>query len=149
MLYTIGYGSRAREELVRILKRHKIELLVDIRRWPTSKLEEYRRENISKFLKKEGIEYVWLGEKLGGFRKGGYKDYTKSQEFKEGIDVLMSLSSSKRACIMCVEVSHKACHRRFVSNHLVKKGIKVAHIISEDELIYEGEDHSSTNSSTW
>ncbi|MEM4297779.1 MAG: DUF488 domain-containing protein [Nitrososphaerota archaeon] len=137
MIYTIGYGSRAKEELIDLLKMNGIELVIDIRRWPTSKLEFYKKENLSKILKEHGIEYVWLGYELGGFRKGGYGEYMKKDEFRSGIEALMSLASSKRVCLMCREVSPRGCHRRLIASHLLERGIRTAHIISKEKFIYE------------
>lgn len=59
-----------------VLKRHKIEFLADIRRFPTSKLTQFKKENLERALKKANIEYVHL-ECLEGYR-GGYGKYMRS-----------------------------------------------------------------------
>lgn len=80
-----------------------------------------------------GIEYVWLGEELGGYRHGGYKAYTKTRLFKNGMRKLSETAKQKRTCMMCLEPNPKYCHRRFVSAYLERKHMKVVHIIAEGQ----------------
>jgi uncharacterized protein (DUF488 family) len=82
-------------------------------------------------LMKENINYVWLGEGLGGYRKEGYENYIKSEKFKEGINKIEELSKSKILAIMCSEKLWFKCHRRFIANILVEKGYEVIHIFDE------------------
>ncbi len=32
-----------------------------------------------------GIDYIYMGEELGGYRNGGYREFTSSLEFERGI----------------------------------------------------------------
>ena len=76
-IYALGYGNwKSLQDFVNHLKTHEISVLVDVRRFPTSKNPEFKRENLEVELPKFGIRYVCMGETLGGFRKGGYKKYT-------------------------------------------------------------------------
>ena len=43
-IYTIGHSNRTFEEFVRLLKRYKIELLIDIRRYPSSRFRWFCRD---------------------------------------------------------------------------------------------------------
>jgi len=116
-----------------MLKEHEIEVLVDVRRFPTSKVEHYKREAMEQWLLEHGIEYVWLGEELGGYRHGGYKAYMRTKLFKGGIERLSEIARQKRTCIMCLEPNPKYCHRRFISVYLGGEDIKVAHIIAKGQ----------------
>lgn len=116
-----------------MLKEHEIQVLVDIRSFPTSKVEHFKRENLEKWLPENGIEYVWLGKELGGYRKGGYKRHMRTKLFKEGIKKLMEIATQKRTCIMCMETNPKYCHRRFTAAHLERKGVEVVHIIAKGQ----------------
>ena len=69
-LWSIGHSNRSIETFLDLLKRHDIQVLADIRSFPTSKIEHFKRENMKKWLHENGIEYVWLGKELGGYRKG-------------------------------------------------------------------------------
>jgi uncharacterized protein (DUF488 family) len=116
-----------------MLKEHKIEALVDVRRFPTSKVDHFKREAMEQWLPEQGIEYVWLGEELGGYRHGGYKAYTRTESFREGIRKLSEIARRKRTCIMCMEPNPKYCHLRFISAYLESKDTEVIHIIAKGQ----------------
>jgi len=73
--------------------------------WLTSRLEHFKRENVEKWLKEAGIDYVWMGEGLGGYRKGGYERYVEAEAFKQWLKRPLKLASKKRVCLLCLEVS--------------------------------------------
>ncbi len=139
VIYTLGHSNRELNELINLLKKYNIKLLIDVRRFPTSKrYPHFNRENLGKVLNKYGIAYVWLGSKLGGFRSGGYKAYMNTEEFREGLRNLLSLINNLKeghAAIMCRERLWFKCHRRFIADELVKLGYKVIHII-DDKRVY-------------
>jgi len=132
-IWTIGHSNRSINVFLELLKEFGIQVLVDVRSFPTSKVEHFKREKMEKLLQENGIEYVWLGRELGGYRKGGYKTYMRTKMFREGIKRLLDIASQKRTCIMCMEPNPKYCHRRFISAHLEKKGVNVLHIISKEQ----------------
>ncbi len=132
-IWTIGHSNRSLETFLNLLNEHEIQVLADVRRFPTSKLEHFKREALEKWLPKQGIEYVWLGEELGGYRRGGYKKHMRTKLFREGIKKLLEIARNKRTCIMCMEVNPKYCHRRFISAHLERKGVRVIHIINKGQ----------------
>jgi uncharacterized protein (DUF488 family) len=133
VVWTIGHSNRSQGTFLEMLEEHGIEVLVDVRRFPTSKVEHFRKETMEQWLSEQGIEYVWLGEELGGYRRGGYKAYTETEEFKEGMKRLLEIARQKRTCVMCMEPNPKYCHRRFISAYLERKGIKVMHIIAKGQ----------------
>jgi len=45
------------------LREAGVEAVVDVRRFPMSKFEHFNRENLESILKKNGIDYYYLGEK--------------------------------------------------------------------------------------
>ncbi len=138
-IYTIGHGSRSKEVFLKLLRKHTIQILVDVRRWPTSKTEHFKLDYLKEWLPKAGIKYVWLGDRLGGYRKGGYRAYTESEAFKEGLRYLLELAKKDRVCIMCLEVGPSSCHRRFITEKLFEIGYEVVHIISENKYIRVGD----------
>jgi len=129
-LWTIGHSNRSMEKFLELLREPSIEVLVDVRRFPTSKVEHFRRERMEHWLPERGIEYVWLGKELGGYRRGGYKAHMRTKLFREGIRKLLETTAQKRTCIMCMEPNPKYCHRRYISAHLERKGVVVMHIIT-------------------
>ncbi|MFQ6077077.1 MAG: DUF488 family protein [Candidatus Bathyarchaeia archaeon] len=128
-VYTIGYGGRKFEDFVHLLKRHGVVVVVDVRRFPKSKYPGFDGKSLQEALPKLGIEYLYLGDLLGGFRRGGYQKYMESREYQEGIKRLLEVVEKGGAAIMCVERSPRACHRRFITSTLEGLGVKVVHII--------------------
>ncbi|MCP8316596.1 MAG: DUF488 domain-containing protein [archaeon] len=135
-IHTLGHSTRSLEELIGLLEKHKIETLIDVRRFPTSKrYPHFNKDFLIHELSKSCINYIWL-ERLGGFRRGGYKKYLESEDFKKGIEELLDIAKKGRVAIMCAEILWFRCHRRYISNELVKLGHKVIHIIDE-KRVYE------------
>lgn len=132
-IWTIGHSNRSMDRFLELLGEHKIQVLADVRSFPTSKIEHFKKEQMEKWLQEHRIEYVWLGKELGGYRRGGYKRHMRTKLFREGIKQLLEIASNKRTCIMCMEVNPKYCHRRFISAHLERKGAKITHIIEKGQ----------------
>ena len=127
--YTIGYGGvEGCPGIHRSLKDLRIGILVDVRRFPRSKNPGFDRENLEAELNKHTIRYVFMGETLGGYQRGGYEKYTQSEAYKEGIRKLHELAEEGNLAIMCLERSHRYCHRRFISETLEKMGVKAVHL---------------------
>jgi uncharacterized protein (DUF488 family) len=129
-IYTIGYGNRRFEDFVELLKRFGVELVVDVRAFPTSKWPEFMKENLEVALPSRGIDYVHI-EELGGYRRGGYEAHMRSEEFKRGLKRLGELARKKVAALMCVEANPSGCHRRFIAKRLRRQGWEVVHIVGK------------------
>jgi uncharacterized protein (DUF488 family) len=133
-IYTLGTGRRSEEDFVEILLSYNIEALIDVRSLPRSKLPIFRKENLENLLRREGIEYHFLGKELGGFRKGGYTAYIITDDFRKGIDLLESIAGVKTSVIVCAERFPWKCHRKWISRELHKRGWEVDHIIEKGKL---------------
>jgi len=134
-IFTVGHSNRSMREFIEILKIHEIKRVIDVRRFPTSrKFPHFNRESLERDLKEHKIEYFYLGGSLGGFRRGGYKSYTKTKEFKEGVKKLLSLAKGSKTAIMCAEALWFKCHRRYISDELVKLGNEVFHVVDEKRI---------------
>lgn len=130
--YTIGHSTRTLTELSSILKQYGVEVLVDVRRFPGSKrCPHFSQQNLATELLRQGIRYVWQGELLGGFRKGGYRKYMETEEFTRGVSQLERTVESGVTALMCAEKLWFRCHRRYISDELVRRGSEVAHIIDQ------------------
>ncbi len=146
---TVGHSTRTLNELLDLLGEHDIQVLVDVRRWPSSRRNpQFDREKLEESLGGKGIEYVWLGEELGGYRREGlgaespnkawdsegfrnYADYTLTQEFEKGIEQLLGWAEKKRVAYMCAEKFYWRCHRRIISDYLKALGHQITHIIEK------------------
>ncbi len=132
MFYTFGHSNFTLDDIAAILDFYAIDIIADIRRFPTSKFSWLKKESFEEYF---GKRYTWLGDRLGGYRKGGYEEYMKTQDFKEGIEELITLQRNKRVGIMCSEKLWFRCHRRFVAIHLASLGYPVSHIVDfRDDL---------------
>ncbi len=130
-IHTIGHSNRSLEDLIRVLKHHDIQVLVDVRRFPTSRHNpQFKKDLLENKLPESGIEYVWI-ENLGGFRKGGYVEYTETKEFRDELEKLMEIAKQKRTAVMCAELLWFRCHRNFIATALTRLGWEVIHIYDE------------------
>ncbi|MGQ9759298.1 MAG: DUF488 domain-containing protein [Candidatus Methanomethylicaceae archaeon] len=127
-IWSMGYGSLSETKFLSIIKENNIDFVIDVRRWPTSKLPHFKKENLDALLRESGVNYIWMGDKLGGFRKEGYAAYMNSQEFENGIFSIISLSERGRVCLLCLEPDPKRCHRRYITERLSKLGFKIVEI---------------------
>jgi len=131
-IFSIGHSNRTLDEFLRILKTYGIELVVDVRRFLTSKWEWFKKESIQEALNIRNIRYEYLGDLLGGFRKGGYEKHMKTEEFKSGLSQVKELAKNCRVAMMCSEKIVFKCHRRFISRALQRRGIQVIHIVDSE-----------------
>jgi len=139
------------EHFLRLLTQHRIEILVDIRRFPGSrKFPQFNQSNLKAGLQNAGVDYVWM-EALGGRRHGrdsddspntglrnqgfrNYADYMLTAEFRQAVDTLLQIIRGKRAAIMCAEALFWRCHRRLVSDFLIANAARVQHIMPTGDL---------------
>lgn len=142
LIFTIGHSTRSLDELVSLLNQNGVKRLADIRRYPGSRrYPHFSSESLRESLPAAGIEYVHL-EALGGRRKPladsantalrnqqfrAYADYMATEEFREAVARL--LASSLRTAYMCAEAVPWRCHRNLLSDDLVRRGMRVIHIL--------------------
>ncbi len=142
-IHTIGHSTRSLDTFLNLLQAHRIEVLVDVRRWPTSRrFPHFCGQTLSEALRERGIAYVWrqdlggyrtpqpgspnTGWKVGSFR--AYADFMLTETF-EGIRAeLESLAGRHRICLMCAEASPWRCHRQLLSDAFLVRGWNVRHI---------------------
>ena len=135
LIYSLGTSQRSWEEFIQILERYSLKQIIDVRSFPVSKrYPHFSKENLSRGLREEGRVYFWLGKELGGYRRGGYEAYTKTEAFKRGLEELILLAQKAPSVIICAERFPWRCHRRFIAKALEEKGIEVIHIIDLDRL---------------
>lgn len=135
-IYTIGTSTRLLREFVALLRDYDVERVIDVRHFPTSsRFPHFKRERLAHSLPPKGIDYLWMGEKLGGYRPGGYEAYTHSAEFKEGLRELELAAGEKPAAFFCAEKIFFRCHRRFIADALIKRGWEVNHIVEKGRVM--------------
>ncbi|GAB4315349.1 MAG: hypothetical protein Kow0059_07390 [Candidatus Sumerlaeia bacterium] len=145
-IYTIGYGKRDLDELVALLKKHRIKILVDVRSAPYSKFKpEFSKDKLASSLQREEICYVFMGDLLGGRPDdeecyvNGKVDYDRvkvTERFRQGICRLRTeWEKERRVCIMCSEGRPEECHRsKLIGKVLEAEGIRVQHIGADGKV---------------
>ena len=132
LIYTLGTSTRSSKEFIELLSSHGVGVVVDVRRFPSSRFEHFRREKLASYLSNVGIDYVYMGGELGGYRRGGYQDFTTTSEFQLGLKKLENVAEKRKAAIICAERFPWRCHRRFIALELEKQGWQVNHIIDKE-----------------
>jgi uncharacterized protein (DUF488 family) len=153
-IYTVGHGTRTVSALLNLLQTAGVTKLVDVRSVPRSFTNPQFNHNVlisSTELREVDVEYVWLGDKLGGFRSArklnveqhtairvaafrNYAAYMSTSAFREGLEQLKALvekhqsSGSGAVAIMCSETLWWRCHRRLIADALVVRGWNVQHL---------------------
>jgi uncharacterized protein (DUF488 family) len=136
IIHSVGTSNRTGEEFTNLLRAYAVEMVIDVRSFPTSKFPHFRREALSLSLAEESFGYYFLGKELGGYRRGGYEAYTQTVEYLVGMELLERMGSRCRSAILCAERLPWRCHRRFIGRSLQERGWRVIHII-DDKRIWE------------
>lgn len=151
-IFTIGHSSHPLGSFIWLLRKHGIQALVDIRRYPGSRrYPHFSRESLSASLADEDIEYHWA-DALAGHRSRAkdappspnrgiedqafrnYADYMASDEFRQGVAKLLEIAGNRRIAILCAEGDYRYCHRRLLCDHLLSTGVTVLHILPAGDL---------------
>jgi len=130
-IHSIGTSTRSLDEFISLLQQHGIETVVDVRSFPTSRFEHFKRGSFEKGLRGAGFCYVYLGTEMGGFRRGGYEKYMATPRYREGLVRLMEIGSSSPTTFVCAERLPWRCHRRWIGESLMREGWEVIHIVDE------------------
>ncbi len=151
-LFTIGHSNHCINKFIELLKANNVLCIVDVRSIPYSKYNQsFTKEKLSSELLQHGIDYIWMGNTLGGRRdelensRGFRQDdkYDSDQEYNTGILELMSVAFSKRTAIMCSEEDPRDCHRhKIIANTLLRNlpkdykinNAKITHIRASGKL---------------
>lgn len=133
-LWTLGTSTRSASEFMRLLRIYRVETVADVRYFPGSRrFPHFTKEALRESLEENGFHYVWLGETLGGYRKGGYEEHMKTPPFREGIEALCKVAASSRTAIVCAEVLPWRCHRRHIARAMEERGWQVTHILNAEK----------------
>jgi|WetSurMetagenome_2_1015567.scaffolds.fasta_scaffold284790_2 uncharacterized protein (DUF488 family) len=133
-VFTIGTDHRTHFDFARLLVKYGIEVLFDVRRAPESREDHFRRDGLQALAAGQGIDYIFMGNELGGPCYDGRGQWTDSDEFKRGIDIIRSKASKRACCVLCAERTPENCHRLSIAEHLAKQGIEVVHILDENSV---------------
>jgi uncharacterized protein (DUF488 family) len=137
------------DAFVAVLKQHRVQGIIDVRSSPYSKFRpEFSQAPLQMALQTRGMEYLFLGDLLGGQPKDlncyveGKVDYQRVREqgfFRAGLQRLKELPPGRFA-LMCSEGRPEDCHRsKLIGEALAAEGIPVTHIDEKGELVVHNE----------
>ena len=142
-IHTIGHSTRTIDALIELLHAHRIEHLIDVRRWPMSRRHpHFNREPLAASLRNSTIAYTWRQD-LGGFRKAApdspnkawrvatfraYADYMLTPAFAAIVKELEAVATNQHIAFMCAEAVHWRCHRQLIADTFLVRGWMVRHI---------------------
>ncbi len=145
-IYTIGYGSRSIEQFIEVLQQHEIAYLIDVRSTPYSRYKpEFTKAELAAELQRHRIQYVFMGDTLGGhpddetcYDAKGQVDYEKvknTESYQSGIKRLQTAFAQQQCvALMCSEGKPEQCHRsKLIGVSLSTEDIPVLHIDENDE----------------
>ena len=146
-IYTIGHSNHTVENFTNLLRKHAIEVLVDVRSQPYSRhVPHFNRETLARVLREQGFTYEHRGDRLGGhptdesfLLADGSVDYDRvraNEDFQQALNELLKLAQERRVALMCAEGDHRRCHRgQLISPALLARDVTVLHIQPDGSLV--------------
>jgi uncharacterized protein (DUF488 family) len=146
-IFTVGYGSRSLDDVLQLMIRESIAYVVDVRSVPVSRFSpQFSKEPLSEALKSVDIQYVFMGDTLGGRPKdqscylAGHVMYDlvrRRDYFRVGLNRLLKATSNNlRICLLCSENRPEDCHRaKLIGVSLEAEGVRVIHIDANGDKV--------------
>ena len=142
-LFTIGYEQTPHQAVLDELQEAGVRLLVDVRAVTSSRRPGFSKRQLAASLDERGIAYVHLAA-LGTPKEGRlaarsgdfdllqriFSKHLKTPQAIEEMDELSALvKKSGPACLLCYELDHTHCHRRWIAETIEKRnGVKVENL---------------------
>ena len=144
-LFTVGHSTHSVEYFIGLLKKHGITAVSDVRSQPYSQFNpQFNRESLKEELKKNDIEYVFLGKELGARSenprcyidgKVQYNYLVDEPLFKQGINRLVRGMKQYSIALMCAEKDPITCHRMIlVCREMRSIAGQINHILANGEI---------------
>ncbi|MEM1598892.1 MAG: DUF488 family protein [Pyrobaculum sp.] len=139
-VYTVGYSAFTLSQLVERLAEAGVEVVVDVRRYPRSKIG-FSKEALEEALRAADMQYVWMGE-LGALGvRGPRAGCVDSPTFDAYVwrlyryapavmqlEELARTAARRTTAVLCREEDWRHCHRQFIADYLASRGFEVVHI---------------------
>ncbi len=145
-LFTVGHSNLEFPQFIKLLKRARVELLVDVRSRPhSSRFPQFSQPAFEKLVEAENMAYLFLGEELGGrpddpdaYGSDGRVNYQarrKSYAFRAGVEHLLKELEHRALALMCAEEDPLECHRYLmICPELVILGIRPLHLRRDSRI---------------
>ena len=140
-VHTAGHSTMDQESLMDLLECNRTQMVADVRSTPYSRrVPWFNREKLAEALTKRGMDYLYMGDQLGGrpkkdrlYNHEGRADYRRmalEKTFREGVRQLSQAAAERRVTLLCTERDPLQCHRALLVAHALEQaGVPVVHIL--------------------
>ena len=139
-IFTIGHSTHDIDEFLKLLQKHKISVVADVRSIPYSEYcPQFNKEKLKQTLQKVGLHYRYSGDILGGHQEFpdsfSFDLNQLSTEYMKEVESLTNDSQNQNIAIMCKEKEPHICHRTLrIARVLELKQVCVQHILANGKL---------------
>jgi uncharacterized protein (DUF488 family) len=145
-IFTIGHSNHDLAAFLKLLERHGITAIADVRSQPFSRrLPHFHRDELARALREHKIAYVFLGEQLGGrpqqpslYDDDGRVVYERVRTqpfFRRGLERLESARLKYKVALLCSEEDPLDCHRGLmIAPALAERGLAPIHVRGDGTL---------------
>lgn len=139
-LYTIGFTKKNAYRFFELIKRHNIEVLVDVRLNNKSQLAGFTKgEDLPYFLEEickckyyHNIDFAPTKEILDAYKKNKItwdeyvEQYEPLIEKRKAVQLFLKLFSKyENVCLLCSEPTPEQCHRRLFAEMVQKEDLSI------------------------
>ncbi|MEH1957418.1 DUF488 domain-containing protein [Nostoc sp.] len=145
VLFTIGHSNHSTNKFLELLRANGILCIIDVRSIPHSKYNKnFVKGHLSSELSQNGIDYIWMGDALGGRRDDlessiGFREddrYDSDEKYNNGVLELMHIAFTKPTAIMCSEEDPRRCHRHKIIAHTLLHKLPDTHKINNLKITH-------------
>ncbi|HTU19864.1 MAG TPA: DUF488 domain-containing protein [Gemmataceae bacterium] len=145
-LVSVGHSNHDWPAFAALLRGAGVTMLADVRSSPYSgRYPYFNREPLARGLRDENIDYVFLGDLLGGrpglpslYDEEGRVDYERvrrTERFQHGLEQLMHGRGGNTVAFLCSEEDPLDCHRGLmIAPALCERGCPPSHLRKDGSL---------------
>lgn len=145
-LFTIGYEASTLPAVLASLKSAGVDLLIDVRAVAASRKPGFSKKLLAASLGEAGIRYLHL-QALGTPKPGRdaaragrvgemhriFRAHMAADRPQAELAQAKAAANGSRACLLCFELDHRACHRTLVAEMIqADTGQHVVHLAPAD-----------------
>ncbi len=148
IIYTLGFTQKSAQKFFETIKKHQIELLIDVRLNNNSQLASFTKGRDLPYFLKELCDCAYIHEVAFAPTKEILDNYKKDRISWEEYEISFNLLEEKRkvyeifrkkyssfdkVLLLCSEPQANNCHRRLVAEHIKEKlsdlNIEIRHLL--------------------
>ena len=122
-LYTAGYQGRTPDAFVRLLEKHGITQVIDVREHAVSRRPGFTKKALAAVLTQAGVAYVHLKQAGNPFRHapqlGQYAEHLDAHP--EAVEAVAAAAKAAPSVLLCFERNPAECHRTELARRVAAK----------------------------